>query len=302
MWALPGVHPSNLELLQQLKTADTNHFTTHMDCVGTVKEHDPENGWNKSHLVGIRKDVWKPDKKELERTLNALQEQRQRELKRKASRSGKLNAKQSEALEQELADDQVMQMKCDDIVSRRLVLKLFKTTGERMRWAGTIEQITTSEVHNSIGSNRSLLSLAVMLPRTQMVTHIQQNHRTFRIPSIFTFCFYDEDRMWNVMLRRRWISMGADFMVEVDGEKIGEVDGQLFCFGTDSYVKLGHHLLAGDTRFLDLLTLFAGSVGYHKAMRRSVRRGVKAAAAGQSYCHVIEDEELRLRHNGRAAA
>ena len=44
MWALPGMHPSNVELLQKLKTADTNHFTTHMDCVGTVNTLDDETG------------------------------------------------------------------------------------------------------------------------------------------------------------------------------------------------------------------------------------------------------------------
>jgi hypothetical protein len=37
-------------------------------------------------------------------------------------------------------------------------------------------------------------------------------------------------------------------------------------------------------------------------MRRSIKRRVKAAAAGESYRHIIEDEELRLRHNGRSAA
>jgi hypothetical protein len=51
-----------------------------------------------------------------------------------------------------------------------------------------------------------------------------------------------------------------------------------------------------------MMTLFAASVGYHKAMRRSVRRRVKAALSGNSHHHVIEDEELRLRHNGRSAA
>ena len=57
MWALPGMHPSNVELLQKLKTADTNKFTTNMDCVGTVKEQDLESGkWEKSHLIGIRTD------------------------------------------------------------------------------------------------------------------------------------------------------------------------------------------------------------------------------------------------------
>jgi hypothetical protein len=190
----------------------------------------------------------------------------------------------------------------DEIERRRLVLKLFKTTTERVRWCGTIEQVTTTEIHNSIGSNRSLLTLVVMLPRTEMVTYIQQNHRTFRIPSLFTLGFYDDKRMWNLTLKRRWVSIGADFDVEADGETIGDLDGRLLSFGCDSYVNLDPHELAENWRFVDLLTLFTASVGYHKAMRKSVDRRVDAALTGNSHCHVVEDEELRLRHNGRAAA
>ena len=44
MWALPGMHASNVEFMQKLKTADTNHFTTHMDTVGTVSELNVEDG------------------------------------------------------------------------------------------------------------------------------------------------------------------------------------------------------------------------------------------------------------------
>jgi len=303
MWALPGMHPSNLELLQELKTADTNQFTTHMDCVGTVSEYDfDERKWEKSHLVGIRTDVWKPNKQELGGALTALQKERRKVIKEKIKRSGRLSSQQKRKLETKVSQDEVMQLECDDIVSRRLVMKLFKSSSKRLRWVGTIEQVTTSEVHNSIGSNRMLLSLAVMLPGTQLVTHIQQNNRPFRIPSIFSGCYYDEGRMWNLMLRRKWVSIGADFEVHADDQAIGKIDGKLLSFGCDSYVHVNDHPLSKDTGFIDLLTLFTCSIGYHRAMRRSVRKRVKAAAAGESYRHVIEDEELRLRHNGRSAA
>ncbi len=303
MWALPGMHPSNVEFLQKLKTADASQFTTNMDCVGTISEQDMESRkWQKTHLIGIRTDVWKPDEEELESALGSLQDKRRSELRQNIKRSGRLSSKQKTKLEENLSNDQIMQMQSSDIETRRLVLKIFKTTGERVRWVGTIEEITTTEVHNSIGSKRTLLTLAVMLPRNKFVTQVQQNHRTFRIPSLFTFCYYDDDRMWNLMLRRQWFSIGADFDIEADGETIGEIDGRLFSFGSDSYVDIDPHPLTENTQFVDLLTLFACSVGYHKAMRRSVNRRVEAALSGESHRHIIEDEELRLRHNGRSAA
>ena len=303
MWAMPGMHPSNVEFLQKLKTADTNHFTTHMDCVGTVSEMNQDSGkWVKSHLVGIRTDIWKPDDEELDCALSAMQDRRRTELKKSIKSSGRLNAKQKERLEKKMSEDAIMNMKCEEIETRRLVLKLFKTTTSRTRWVGTIEEITATEVQNSIGSKRTLLTLAVNMPRTSFVTYIQQNHRTFRIPGLYTMGFYDEEQMWNVMLRRQWISLGADFDLEVNGEAVGEIDGRLCSFGYDSYVEIDSHPLAENTQFVDMMTLFASSVGYHKAMRRSIKKRIESCMAGESHKSILHDEELRLRHNGRAAA
>lgn len=303
MWALPGAHPTNLELLQQLKTADTQHFTKEMDVVGTIAEHDVDDGrWAKTHLIGLRTDVWLPDADELARSLDAIQRKREQTLRRGIKRRGRLSAEQAATLEDRVADDDVMTLHTKDIEKRRLVLKLFKNTTERVRWCGTIEQVTATEVHNSIGSRRRLLTMVVMLPGREFVTYIQQNHRTFRVPAIFSFCYYDRGEMWHVTLKRRWASVGADYDVEANGQRLGKLDGRLFCFGADSHVQLKAHPLTESTHFVDLLTLFTASVGYHRAMRRSLKRRVQAARTGQSHRHLIEDEELRLRHNGRAAA
>ena len=212
MWALPGAHPTNLELLQQLKTADTQHFTKNMDVVGTVSEQDRQTGkWQKTHMIGVRTDVWLPDKEELARSLEAIRKKRAEELRQEIKRNGRLSESQSRRLDNSLAGDEVMRMHTGEIEKRRLVLKLFKNTAKRIRWCGTIEQVTATEVHNSIGSKRRLLTMVVMLPNRNFVTYIQQNHRTFRVPPIFTFCFYDDGRMWHVTIKQRWFSVGADF-------------------------------------------------------------------------------------------
>ncbi len=79
MWALPGVHPTNVEFMQKMTTADTQHFTKHMDVVGTVSEQDTESRkWKKTHLIGLRTDIWKPDVEEMARSLEVIREQRRR--------------------------------------------------------------------------------------------------------------------------------------------------------------------------------------------------------------------------------
>jgi hypothetical protein len=301
MWAFPAMHPSNIELLQKLKTADTQHFNTHMDIVGTVSER-AAGGWEKTHVVGLRTDVWRRDEAVLTQTLARVKAKRKKWLRSLIKKGGRLSRQQTQTLDESVANDEMMQLGWHDLERRRLVMKLFKTTGSRVRWCGTIEEVTTSEIHNSLGSRRNLISLVVMLPRNDYVTDIQQNHRTFRFPALFSAGFVDDNRVWHLVLKRHWISLGADFQIMADGRKIGKIDGKLVSFGADSHLKIDDHPLADDTQFVDMLTLFTASVGYHSAMRSSIGGRVKAVRAGQSYRHIIEDEELRLRHNGRAAA
>ena len=251
MWAFINLHPTNIDLVQRLKSSDDRQFGANMDVCGSVSSQDPETSdWDKTHIVGIRSDVWE-------------------------------SAEHS-----------------------RLVMKMFKSTGKRIRWTGTIEEITTREVHNSIGSRRPVLTLAVILPGYEYIVNVQQNHRTFRIPSIFTFCFHEEkqDRVWYINLKRKWISLGADFVIESGGRRIGKIDGKLIGLGYDSYVNVDEPSLAKNRRFLDLLTLFATSVGYHRAMRRNIKRRVRAIQSGKEIQHVIEDEELWLLKNPRRRA
>lgn len=250
MWSFLHMHPTNFDLLQRLKSADDRQFGANMDVCGTISKRNLRSDWEKTHLVGIRSDVWKSAE------------------------------------------------------HRRLVLKLFKSTGERIRWAGTVEEITTREVHNSIGSRRPVLTLAAVLPGYKYVINLQQNHRTLRIPSVFTFCFHEEkqDKMWYVSLKRKWFCFGADFVVESGGRKIGVIDGKLIGFGYNAHIHVYEPTLAGNRRFLDLLTLFAASVGYHRAMRRNIKGRVRAINAGEPCEHVVEDEELWLLKNPRSQA
>lgn len=300
MWAVPGVHPTNSDFLQSYKMSDSQHFTRGMDVVGTVSEQE-ESGWEKQYLIGIRSDIWKPDCTEVADTLRCLHEKRRKELKEEIKKTGRLNAKQKSQLQQQLEADKIMKLQCDDIEQRRLVMKIFKTTGKRLNWAGTIEQVTTQEVQNSIGSRRTLLSFAIILPRYEMIVYLTQNHRTFSFTSVFSFSYFCDGRMWPVCLRQRFGSLVPDYEILVDGERIGFVNGVLFAMGSDSYVELYEHKLGHESRFVELMTLFAASIGYHKAMRRSVKRRVAACKSGEWQKCLVEDEELKIYKNGRVA-
>jgi hypothetical protein len=195
-----------------------------------------------------------------------------------------------------------MAMNAANLENRRLVLKMFKTTGERIRWIGTIEEITSREVHQSIGSHRALLSMAVMLADYKYVITVPQMHRTLRWPAVFTFALYEENqrRMRYITIQQDWIAIGTDFTIISEGRKIGKIDGKLLGLGYNANVIVDDPELQKNRQFIDLLTIFTSSVGYHQAMRKSIKRRMRAALSGAVIPHIIEREELWLLKNPRA--
>lgn len=301
MWAVPGIHPTNSEFLQSYKMADTQQFTRGMDVVGTISEQDQEGSWDQNCLIGIRTDIWKPDQNEVSDTLKNLREKRRKQLKKVIKKSGKLNARQESKLQEQLEQDKIMKLQCDDIEQRRLVLKLFRTGGKRLNWCGTLEQLVTNEMQNSLGSKRPLLSFAVILPRYEYIIRFTQNHRSIFASKVFSFSYFYDGRMYPVCLCQRWGSIVPDYQILVDDERIGFVNGVMFAMGSDSYVELYHHKLSKDKKFADLLSLFASSIGYHSAMRRSIKRRITACKSGEWQKCLVDSDELSIYKNGRAA-
>ncbi len=82
--------------------------------------------------------------------------------------------------------------------------------------------------------------------------------------------------------------------MESAGQQIGEIDGKLIGFGYNAYLSVTEPSLAAHSDFLDLVTLFATSVGYHRAIRRSLKKRMAAAGQGDAVRHIIEDEEFWL--------
>lgn len=303
MWAFMGLHPTNIELLQRLKKADDPRFGVNMDVAGTVAERNlSDNSWQQTHMVGIRSDIWNPDTEFQENILQRIQSERTEELQRTARTSGTHSVARKKELQTLLDHDPILMLEPGDIECRRLVLKLFATTGQRIRWTGSIEEVVSREVHNSLGASRTMLSFSASLDRYEYLTVVQENNRTFRYPSLFSCCFYDQrdDRMFYLQIKRRWISIGADYNIIGPTGKVGEIDGALIGFGYNAHIYLYDEQLSSNRYFLDLMTLFASTVGYQAVLRQSVRRRIQAVRSGQSVQSVIEDEEYQLLRNPRS--
>ncbi|HWL08781.1 MAG TPA: hypothetical protein VNQ76_10265, partial [Planctomicrobium sp.] len=224
MWTFIGVHPTNLELFQRLRSGDDRQFGLNMDVCGTVSTQDNASGkWDQTHMVGIRTDAWNPAEEEQKKRLETIQLARQETLRRQIRPTGSLTEAQTQKLHKQMLYDPVMKLRPSDLETRRLVLKLFRQTDTRIRWVGSVEELITTELHRSCGAGKPLLSLTGIIEGTRYLSEIHENQLRYRYPSIYTFCYFQErrSRMWYVTIKRKWVSVGADFTIETEGRKIG---------------------------------------------------------------------------------
>ncbi len=304
MWVAPGIHPTNIDILNKLKSAEDRQFSSNMRVTGKIIDEDrEERSRGESHIIGIRSDIWRPSKKDRKRALAAIQKQKTTEHRKSIKSNGRLTKEEKAELEQRLMEDETMSLDAADVDKSRLVIKMFRSTGKRIDWRGTLEELSVTEIHNSIGSARPLATFAVILSGYDYMIKIQQNRRIWRIPPVFSFAYYDEknDRMWYIDLKCYWVSLGIDYSIEAQGRKIGKIDGRLFALGTDSMIHIYEPSLAEDTKFQDLLSLFSASIGFQRRVRDNIKRRLKGIRQGKSI-HVVEDEELWLLKNPRRIA
>lgn len=307
MWAFLGMHATNINIVQKLKTAEDRQFTPGMDVNGKISEDPVGDDIGKVErsdlaLMAIRSNAWEPPKEELEKVLEREKKKKEQLLRKKIKRTGgRLNKEQKERLEEEMSKAKITKLSPKDIDKRRMVIKMFSTTGKKIHWKGTIEELSVREIHNSMASKHPLVCFAVVLPGYEYLTIIEQNLRYFALAPVFSFNYWDDkaEKMWYITIKQRFISIGIDFDVYADGRKVAFIDGKLVGLGGNSSVKIFDEDLAKDKKFGDLLILFTSTVGYQPVMRRYIKKRVKSYNKFSKYVHLIEDEEFWMLKNPR---
>ncbi len=313
MWAFLGMHATNIDIMKTIRRADDRQFTPGMDVNGMVSE-DPAEGElgmkerTQLALMTIRTNLWQPPKEELEKTLEKVKKEEIDLLKKGIKRrGGRLNKEQKEQLDEEVQNTGLEELKTSDIDKQRLVMKMFthkkKKDGSKtkLRWRGTIEESVTKEMHNSLGSKHPLTFFSIILPGYDYVVNIEQNRRYWALAPIFSFNYWDEknQKMWYVVIKQRFISIGIDFDVYADGRKIAFLDGKLIGLGGNSNVKIYDETLAKDKKFGDVLILFTSTVGYQRVIRRNLKKRMKSIMNDGNRVIIIEDEEFWMMKNPR---
>lgn len=307
MWAFLGMHATNINVLQKLKTAEDRQFTPGMDINGKISEIPIGDDIGKKDkeeiaIMAIRSKVWDPPKEDLEKTLERVKKKKKEFIKKGIKkRGGRLNKEQKEELDEKLEEKEINKLTTTSIDKRRLIIKMFSSTGKRIHWKGTIEEITTKELHNSLASNHPLVYFTIVLSGYDYVTVVQQNLRYFALAPVYSFNYWDEklDKMWYFTIFQRFISIGIDFDVYAEGRKIAFLDGKLVGLGGNSNVKIYDEFLAKDKKFADILVLFTSTVGYQRVMRKYIKKRMKSIIKSGKIEHIIEDEEFWMMKNPR---
>ncbi len=307
MWAFLGMHATNINIVQKLKTAEDRQFTFGMDVNGKISEDPAEDEIGKKErediaLMAIRSNLWEPPKEDKEKALGSYKKKVTEKLRKKVKRTGgRLNKEQKEKLEEKKDEADLDKFKPNDIDKKRLVIKMFSTTGKKIHWKGTVEELSSREIHNSMGSNHPLVTLNVILPGYDYLITIQQNLKYFALAPIYSFFYWDEkmEKMWYVVIKQRFISIGIDFDVYAEDRKIAFIDGKLIGLGGNSSVKIYDEYLAKDKKFGDILVLFTSTVGYLPHMRRAIKKRIKSLERDGNNIHIVEDEEFWMLKNPR---
>ncbi len=306
MWAFLGSHATNVGIVQKLKTAEDRQFTVGMDVNGKVSEdrtEERDEGKEDIAMMAIRSNLWEPPREDKIKALESFKKKREEKLRKVVKRmGGRLNAEQKEELEDLKKQEGLEDIRESDIDKKRLVIKMFSTTGKKIHWKGTIEELSSREFQNSLGSKKPLVCFNVILPGYDYLITIEQNFKYFRFAPNYSFAYWDEkqEKMWYFKIRQRFISVGTDLDVYSEGgKKVAFIDGKLIGLGGNSNIKIYDEYLAKDKKFADILILFTSSIGYIPKIKGAIRKRMNSYLNNGRNIHIIEDEEFWMMKNPR---
>lgn len=306
LWWVVKHNPVNLDILNKLRTGEDRQFGRDMDIMGKIHELPTDDGRvedkTETGLVGIRNRLWKPPKEDRQDYLDSLQRKRRTELKREVrDGGGRLNAEEKRQYEALAATDPALNAGPDDIDMSRLVIKIFNNTAKNISWRGTVEECTALEVQRSFGRRGARMGFAVILSGFEYMVTLEHHHPCLDILPTYSFCYWDEKAkaLRPITIRQKLVSFGVDFNIFAEGRKIGVIDGKLISMGHNSNIRLFDETLAGDNRFMDILLLFTCTVGFHKAIRKNIRRRIKGLKGKLLNHHVVDRDEMWLMKNPR---
>jgi hypothetical protein len=166
--------------------------------------------------------------------------------------------------------------KSDDKMQQRLVIKLFS---EKMNWRGTLDMMLGRSMQLSHGAGGfPVVSYAINIANHPQVIQLERSARQWPLmPERYSFFILEDDGPKFYKLRRKVISLGADYILyDEHNKKVGLLDGKVITLGGAWKVRVD---AAHASKNLDtILQLFCAMLKYNDDARRHILQLTKAVA------------------------
>ncbi|MHA1679458.1 MAG: hypothetical protein ACTSUE_00465 [Promethearchaeota archaeon] len=180
------------------------------------------------------------------------------------------------------------------LAKKRLVLKWFNS--KSVSHVGTIEEMIVDSISRSIGSNDTLPSFKIIIPRYKYVLNLQKEHTKLpKIGEIFTFAMKHEkaDKWVVYSFDERRLTIGSDWTIKVrDGPVVGRIDEKLLNIGGKINVYFLNEELYKNKIFYRTVILFTMMLYFKQEILKKIVQIRRLLKDGSIDLDIASDEEL----------
>ncbi len=183
-----------------------------------------------------------------------------------------------------------------DMAKRRLVLKWFNS--KSISWLGTIEEVVISSMISSIGSNDSLPSFKLVIPRYKYVINLNKEHTKIpKMGEIFTFAVKDEkDDRWHIFsFDEDRFTIGSDWSILYgDNELVGKIDEKVVNIGGKFEIEIYSKRWYKFKPFLKVVILFTMMLRFNREIQHKIKKLREYVDSGKVKLDISAAEEKFL--------
>jgi hypothetical protein len=192
-----------------------------------------------------------------------------------------------------------------EIGKKRLIMKWFNM--ESVGFLGSIEEMVADSIANSTGSDDTIASFRIVLPRYKYVINVMKNHtRLPKIGEIFSFCLMmdeskSKEKHWQVFtFDEKRLTIGSDWEVLLGEDRIlAKIDEKKLNIGGKFNVFFYDEEYYKDVNFFRVVLLFTMMLKFKEEIFKKILF-IRKAMKDEKYVFTISSDEEKMMMNPRA--
>ena len=185
-----------------------------------------------------------------------------------------------------------------DPLERRFVMKIFSPSGY---WRCSIERLQGESFAVSHATKEPCPVYICVFKHTRNLYRIKRLAHFPRFQGeVFGFSYLDENDIFrSYMIDDKRLTFGSDWMIkDIHNNIVARIDGKFMNVGGRFKVKILDPILAEDTTFINILTLFSSTLRFHKDIKKNIKKSIKELRDSDIEVK-LDDSEANLYLNPR---